>query len=124
MANRSGGQEVDSFFSVARRWVRGVIVACLGILIILIAFFGLGLLLSGLIFVLVTLVTWFVESRRDVRSYRSSPAASAVPWQCDLCGRRLPNRDAAFHHAAHDHPERDPEEARTHLSVASALPPS
>ena len=90
---------------------------CLALLLVAGLFF-VGLLAAGIGAVFVAIILWSVQSRRDTHSYGASPGAKGVPWQCDVCAERFPNRDAAFEHASSEHPEAD---ARQTVSIASGM---
>jgi hypothetical protein len=114
----------NSFFSTDKGW-RGALALCVGLAAAALTFVvGLGFIWGAILFVVVTVIGWSIESQMDRRSYRASPGPTGVPWRCDLDGRQFPNRQAALHHAEHEHPERDFAEAQTHLSVAGGLPPT
>jgi hypothetical protein len=110
--------------SIGKRWAE-VLALCVAVAAAaILSVVGLGFVWSLIGFVVIALIGWSVESYRDRLSYRASPGPTGVPWRCDLDGREFPSRQAALHHAQHEHPERDFAEAQTHLSVAGGLPPT
>jgi hypothetical protein len=118
------GPRPGSFFPSGKRW-REALALCLAVAAAALSFVvGLGFIWSAIALVLVAVIAWSVESQMDRRSYRASYGLAGVPWRCELDGRQFPSRQAALHHAEHEHPERDFADARTHLSVSGGLPPS
>ena len=103
--------------------MRSTLLALLLALLVVASLFLVCLIVAGIIAVFAAIIIWSLQSKRDTRSYRASPATAGVPWQCALCGRRFPNRQAALAHAEPDHPERDAAEVREHLSIASGMAP-
>lgn len=119
----NGARPRSSFLS-DRRW-REVLALGLAVAAAALSFVvGLGFIWSAIALVGIAVIGWSVESQKDRRSYRASRGPTSVPWRCDLDGRQFPSRQAALHHAQHEHPERDFAEAQSHLSVAVGLPPS